>query len=229
MTAIVFAGPSLWRARLPAMGGIDFRPPAACGDILRAARDRPRAIGLIDGLFETGPSVWHKEILTVLAAGVPVFGAASLGAIRAAELHILGMTGIGPIFESYRDGGIVRDDAVMVSHAPAALGYRPLTVALVDVIAAIAGWPDADRAAMAVIASRISFRDRDWDGLERAFRARTARHMPPVDRDASRKRLDAEMLLAVIAAKVEGVDLAPSLPPDTPWLRRLRRDAGWPA
>lgn len=220
--AIVFAGPSLWRVPLPPMDGIELRPPAACGDVLRAARGRPRAIGLIDGVFETGPSVWHKEILAVMADGVAVFGAASLGAIRAAELHAFGMIGVGSIFDEYRVGTLERDDAVMVSHAPAALGYRPLTVALVDVIAAISGWPPDDRAAMTGIAADIGFRDRTWSLLEECFTAQSGRPMPPVDRDASRKGRDAEMLMRLLA---EGRFESPPHrlpPPETPWLRSLR-------
>ena len=39
-----------------------------------------------------------------MSEGVPVFGAASMGALRAAELHEFGMRGIGRIFEAFRDG-----------------------------------------------------------------------------------------------------------------------------
>ena len=221
--AILFAGPSLWGTQLPLPPGITVRPPAACGDLLRALADRPRAIGLVDGVFETGPSVWHKEILAVMAAGVPVLGAASLGAIRAAELHPFGMVGIGAVFAAYRDRAIERDDAVMVSHAPPQLGHRPLTVALVDIAAAIADWPAADRVAMCSIAGRMNFRDRDWERLEQSFVRRTGRRMPPVDRTASLKRRDAEMLLAALAADVVRPMCAP--PPETRWLRDLRASA----
>lgn len=225
MTAVVFAGPSLWGLDRPLPAGIEIRPPAACGDVLRAARDRPRAIGLIDGLFEAGPSVWHKEILLALADGVAVAGAASLGALRAAELHRFGMVGVGAIFAAFRDGRIERDDAVMVSHAPAALGYRPLTVALVDVEAAAADWPAADRAAMAWIAARINFRDRDWDLLAATFAARTGRAMPPVDRECSLKRRDAAMLLDRLARGAIAPPSAIEPPSETRWLRALRRAA----
>jgi hypothetical protein len=50
--------------------------------------------------------------------GVHVFGAASMGALRAAEMHSLGMVGIGTIFQWYRDGKIVADDEVAVRHGP---------------------------------------------------------------------------------------------------------------
>lgn len=223
MTAIVFAGPSLWGLDRPVPAGIELRPPAVCGDVLRAARERPRAIGLIDGVFEAGPSVWHKEILLALAQGVAVAGAASLGALRATELHRFGMAGVGAVFAAYRDGRVERDDAVMVSHAPAALGYRPLTVALVDVAAATAGWSAIDRMAMTRIAARINFRDRNWDALTAAFRLGTGRAMPAVDREHSLKRQDAALLIERLAA---GAIVPPAAvaPPETRWLRALRED-----
>jgi hypothetical protein len=130
----VFLGPSLpareARRLLP-----DARvfPPARQGDVWRALARRPRAIALIDGVFESEPSVWHREILDALDAGVPVIGAASMGALRAAELAGQGMRGVGRIYRWYRDG-VVRDDAeVALLHADAEHGYQPLTVPLVNV------------------------------------------------------------------------------------------------
>ena len=180
--AILFAGPSLWGSALPLPpGSICARRPR-CGDVLRAAAERPAAIGLVDGLFETGPSVWHKEILAAMALGVPVLGAASLGALRAAELDGLGMIGIGAIYAGYRDGRLTRDDAVMVSHAPAALGHRPLTVALVDAEAAIATCEAAadDKALLRRIAGRHEFSRADMGG--------DARRIRPPHRAAPRRR-----------------------------------------
>ena len=77
-------------------------------------RWRPSAILLIDGLFETVGAVWHKELAVALERGVPVVGASSMGALRAAEMGPLGMVGVGWVFEQYRDGAIVDDDEVAV-------------------------------------------------------------------------------------------------------------------
>ncbi|PTD17903.1 transcriptional regulator [Sphingomonas fennica] len=223
--AILFAGPSLWGSGMPIPPGIALRPPAACGDIVRALAERPRAIGLVDGIFETRPSVWHKEILAALAEGVPVLGAASLGAIRAAELHSCGMIGVGAIFRAYRSGLIERDDAVMVSHAPPALAHRPLTVALVDIGACTRNWPDADRRLVLRIADRLNFRDRNWDRLAALFRERAGREMPAPDRAISRKRRDAERLVSRLTQGVDRPVACPP-PPETPWFRRLRQPTG---
>ena len=124
---VIFAGPSIYGLDKTATAFADLRAPARCGDVLKAVRDGAQTIGLIDGVFESLPSVWHKEILFALAAGVRVLGAASLGALRAAECHSFGMEGVGPIFRQYRSGARTSDADVAVVHAPAELGYKPLT------------------------------------------------------------------------------------------------------
>jgi hypothetical protein len=164
---LLFAGPSLPHPLPPLPAGVELRPPARCGDLLRAAAERPAAVALVDGLFETAASVWHKEILALLDAGTPVFGAASIGALRAAELDRYGMIGVGAIYRAYRDGRIDEDAAVMVSHAPAELGHRPLTLALVDAEASLAAsdMTEGERRALLAIARRLNFRERDWPGI----------------------------------------------------------------
>lgn len=165
-TIILFAGPSLRRDRL-LPPDFAMRPPARCGDLLRTMRERPNAVLLVDGVFELGPTVWHKEILLLLEAGIAVYGAASLGALRAAELDRYGMIGIGAIYEAYRDGIIDRDDAVMVSHAPAELGHAPLTLALVDAEASVAasGLDDQTKDCVIRIARTVPFRERTWEAI----------------------------------------------------------------
>src|SRR5438477_3089616 len=92
---VAFLGPSLPAAEAR---GFTVLPPARQGDVWRALRLRPRAIALIDGVFESQPSVWHHEILDALDSGVQVFGGASMCALRAAELYSFGMVGVGRIF-----------------------------------------------------------------------------------------------------------------------------------
>jgi hypothetical protein len=134
MSVAVFLGPTLTvaeaRAHLP---DATFLPPAALGDVYAAVERGARGIALVDGRFEGTPAVWHKEVLYALSRGVRVFGAASMGALRAAELHAFGMEGIGKIFEMYRDGVLEDDDEVAVAHAAAEHDYRCLSVALVNI------------------------------------------------------------------------------------------------
>lgn len=74
-----------------------------------------------------------KEILDLLHRGVHVWGASSMGALRAAELAPFGMRGFGRVFESYVQGEIEGDDEVAVLHAPEEMGYAVLTKSLVNV------------------------------------------------------------------------------------------------
>ncbi|MFJ1608462.1 TfuA-like protein [Streptomyces sp. NPDC088253] len=137
----VFVGPTIPVRQVERiLAGTPFLllPPAGQGDVYRAARRRPTAIVLIDGYFHQVAAVWHKEILWALHEGIPVLGAASMGALRAAELEPFGMVGTGAIFECYRDGTLVSDDEVAVAHADASMGYRALSEPLVNIRATLA-------------------------------------------------------------------------------------------
>lgn len=137
MKAIIFAGPSLPPTHRPALPGVEWRPPARQGDVYRAALERPAIIGLVDGVFEVVPTVWHKEILWAMSQGIYVYGAASIGALRAAELDTFGMVGVGRIYEWFRDGVLQDDDEVALLHGPEELGYPQLTEAMVNVRATL--------------------------------------------------------------------------------------------
>ena len=135
---VVFLGPSLSvdeaRTTLPAR----YLGPARCGDVLRARRLSPRAIAIVDGVFARTAAIWHKEILLALEDGISVFGASSMGALRAAELVPFGMVGIGRIFEAYRDGLYTDDDEVALLHGPADSAYREMSEAMVNIRATVA-------------------------------------------------------------------------------------------
>lgn len=138
MKVIVFSGPSLPPRALPPVSGLEWRPPARRGDFERAAREEPTAIGLIDGYFETTLSVWHEEILLALDAGIPVYGSASIGALRGAELADFGMIGVGRVYDDFRSGTLQDDDEVAVLHGPAEVDFLPLTDAMVNIRATLA-------------------------------------------------------------------------------------------
>jgi hypothetical protein len=137
----VFVGPTLPVAEASQLVDATFLPPAGQGDVYRAVkRLRPDIIGIIDGYFHQTGSVWHREILWAMAEGIHVLGAASMGALRAAELQKYGMRGIGKVFEAYRDGRFAPfeepfedDDEVAVIHGPPETGFVPLSEAMVDI------------------------------------------------------------------------------------------------
>lgn len=140
---VIFLGPTVATDEARQLLEARFVPPARQGDVYRACKADPSAIGLIDGYFDGVPAVWHKEILYAMERGIHVFGAASMGALRAVELESFGMTGVGRIFEWFRDGKLEDDDEVAVRHAPAEDGFRPLSVPMVNIRATIGAAEDA--------------------------------------------------------------------------------------
>lgn len=173
MTTLVYVGPTLSadevRARLPAATVL---PPAAVGDILRATRQRGvKRIAIIDGYFERMAAVWHKEILVALERGIAVYGAASMGALRAAELAPWGMIGIGSIYRDYARGTLVADDEVAVAHLPAEYGYRAVSDALVNIRFGLAAAVKAKVIAPPVLPRLVElaqvrfYRERTWAQL----------------------------------------------------------------
>jgi hypothetical protein len=171
----VFVGPTLQPGDLAAAPEIMMLPPVAQGDLYRAAHCGPQVIGIIDGYFEGVLPVWHKEILWAMAKGIHVLGSASMGALRAAELHAFGMHGVGRIFEAYRAGELEDDDEVAVIHGPPETGYVALSEAMVNIRrtlaeAEFAGVIEAPtRQTLIRIAKGLFYHDRTFDRLlERA-------------------------------------------------------------
>jgi hypothetical protein len=179
MSVVVFCGPTLSADEVREQIDAICLPPARHGDILRAMEmsPKPRVVAIIDGAFRTVPAVRHKEILWALHKGVHVFGAASMGALRAAELCDSGMIGIGSIFSDYRSGRIEDDDEVAVEHGPPELGFLPLNEAMVDIRATLDealrnGIIDhKTRDCLVDRAKGLFYADRNWPDLTALARA----------------------------------------------------------
>ena len=169
--AVIFAGPSLPPAYRPRDPSLEWCPPVKQGEVYEAALGRPAIIGIIDGYFEVTPTVWHKEILWAMAQGIHVYGSASIGALRAAELHSFGMVGIGRIFEAYRDGILTDDDEVAILHGPEELGYPATTEAMVNIRATLdkavaEGVLDQVLGDCVIkIAKSLFYKHRSWDAI----------------------------------------------------------------
>lgn len=91
-----------------------YKRPIKRGDLSIALKENPNIIGIIDGVFHQNSAVGHKEILNVIKNGVKIYGASSMGALRASELDTLGMTGIGYVYNQYASGEVDSDDDVAV-------------------------------------------------------------------------------------------------------------------
>jgi len=135
---LVFVGPSLTPDDKTNFNQAQYAPPCEEGDVIRAMDAGFKAVGIIDGFFGDRRAVSHKEILLALSKGVAVYGAASMGALRAAELDSWGMQGVGSIYEKYRCGKFMDDGDVAVTHGPAELEFPVTSLAVVDVEATLA-------------------------------------------------------------------------------------------
>ena len=178
MSICIFAGPTLPPRDAARAFDATWLPPAKHGDVLRAVSLlRPRAIGIVDGYFQWAPSVWHKEILWAIRQGVHVFGAASMGALRAAELDSFGMVGVGAIYRWFAGGTLTDDDEVAVIHGPEELAYPRLSDAMVDIRDACAdacgrGIVSADTASRLVtMAKALPFSERSYNNVAELARA----------------------------------------------------------
>ncbi|MFD7553185.1 TfuA-like protein [Streptomyces sp. NPDC059835] len=173
---VVYAGPTLSAADVRAvLPDAEVRPPAGRGDLL-ADRWHPGDVAVvIDGYFRERRSVGHKEILQVLTEGVDVVGAASMGALRAAELAPCGMRGLGTVYGMYASGEIDGDDEVGVLHGPAEMGYPAQTVALVNLRHGCKEGAEQDlvpaEAGRRIVAAAavMPFTHRGWKDIERAL------------------------------------------------------------
>lgn len=205
---VVFAGPTLHGIALDPFPSIEFRRPAQCGDVVKAVRDGATVIGLIDGVFEQMPSVWHKEILYALSEGIVVLGAASMGALRAAECHSFGMIGVGEVFEAYASGATEDDEDVAQLHAPAELGYLPLSVPMVDIRATLRHLhaedrlTEGERNTLLVAARALFFKDRTYRRITETAQLPAPRKAEIAallqNSGVSIKQADAKRLLAMI-------------------------------
>ena len=85
-------------------------PPVQRGDICTDMKQGVNRILILDGRFHQSLSVSPSEIMDALRRGIRVYGASSMGALRAVELEPYGMVGCGEVFEHIRDQDAFRDD-----------------------------------------------------------------------------------------------------------------------
>jgi len=235
---VVFLGPSLPIADARRLLPARYLGPARCGDVLRARRLAPRAIALVDGVFASSPATWHKEILLALDDGISVYGASSMGALRAAELAPFGMVGVGQIFEAYRDGVYTDDDEVALLHGPAGSNYRELSEAMVNIRATVAhavargviGPASAERVIDCAKATFYQERslgaaiEQAWSANPRAEEPRRFRRFVANGGYVNQKRLDTLQLLARLGGQIAARPRPAPATPRTCFLVKLHYD-----
>lgn len=216
MTTLVYLGPTLPAAEAARLlPGVEVHPPVSVGDVFGLLRRRDvTRIAIVDGYFERMAAVWHKELLLALERGIEVWGAASMGALRAAELAPFGMRGVGAIYRAYARGLYTADDEVAIAHLPAEAGYRAVSDALVNLRDGIARAPMLSpriRPQLVELARARFYRERSWAQLIVDARA-AGLPRRPLDALAAwpkpdRKAADARLLLRALARS------APLAPP----------------
>lgn len=200
---LVYLGPSLPLAKArEILPNALYRPPARQSDIVSdVIALNPNRIILIDGEFRGNLSPWHKELIFALQypSVKAIYGSASMGALRAAELDYLGMIGIGQIYEWYRDG-VTEDDAepaVLYSQRDGPEGplYYVNTVPLVNIRAAVEHYErefSGESVALAArefleAARKVFYMDRTPQLCEQLWEAKFGISFPLIDQ----KRIDA--------------------------------------
>jgi hypothetical protein len=131
MRIVGFAGPSRPRSRHRLPVPVDWHGPAGRGDLDRLAAGSGDHVLLIDGLVVRGYAPSPTECARLISRGATLWGASSIGAIRAVELAPLGMRGYGWVYARLRDRSITWDDelvAVLDSRT-----HRATTVFLANV------------------------------------------------------------------------------------------------
>ncbi|WP_052433204.1 TfuA-like protein [Streptacidiphilus carbonis] len=131
---LIFGGPSLYGMDLSRWPELERHGPVKHGDLFRAALTRGDTVLIVDGVYQHYAPIRYKEIIAVLRKGVRVYGAASMGALRAAELAPLGVTGVGQVYEWYAGGELESDGDVALAHARAEADHRPLTLPIVSLL-----------------------------------------------------------------------------------------------
>jgi hypothetical protein len=208
---VYFVGPSLPDREVRALDpDAIILPPAVHGDVYRAASDGARTIVVVDGLFEAVRAIWHKEILWAIDRSCRVIGAASMGALRAAECEAFGMEPVGRIADDYVSGRRTSDGDVAVLHGWAEDGWIALSEPIVNIDATLARLShhgllaDEEVDGLRCAARSIFYPDRTWARVVAvAVESRSISRGRAVSvlRDGCRLRVDQKAIDARLAVR----------------------------
>ncbi|MEC3980180.1 TfuA-like protein, partial [Amycolatopsis sp. H20-H5] len=208
------------------------------GDLYRLRLANGDAVLIVDGVYQHRAPVRHKEILSLHLDGVAVYGAASIGALRACELDEHGVTGLGTVYGWYRDGRIESDADVALMHGDEDVDFRAFTHALVsvhDVVDRLVLGGELDLAAGAAVtelARSVHFGERSGSrlrsvareqGLDAPMGTMLAALAGP---GGDVKRNDAEAAVRELLATTPTRAVVTESIPDTSYLREWRLHHG---
>lgn len=204
----VFCGPSLPLSDRPIVDGVTYLPPAARGDVERAAEEHD-AVLLIDGVFHHDLAPTPKECYAATLRA-RMYGASSMGALRAAECWPFGFTPLGAIARWYISEYIDGDDEVAVLTHPTkhvALTVPSVNVRYVSWLAYRRGVLTRTEADSFVKEARsIFYMDRTWDDVFEVAPAQTRDVLRNIAMSSGDlKRHDARFALRSVLRRVQRV------------------------
>jgi TfuA protein len=130
-SSLVFAGGSVSRDDVPPDADLVWAGPAEQGDMVAAVLEGFENILVIDGYFYTRFPCTTLEVMLALEYEVNVFGASSIGALRAVELDVWGMIGTGRVYEYLKKQEIKPYHIVAQTYDEV---DRPLTTPLIQIV-----------------------------------------------------------------------------------------------
>jgi TfuA protein len=201
----VFCGPSLPESDRIAADGVAYLPPAARGDVERAAAEFD-ALLLIDGVFHHDLAPSPKECYRA-AQRTRAFGSSSMGALRAAECAPYGFLPLGAIARWYAYETIDGDDEVAVLVHPqthAALTVPSVNVRYVARLAQRRGILTAAESVRLVEESRaVFYMDRTWEDVVAVAPERARDAVRAIaEREGDLKRWDARFALRSVLRRL---------------------------
>jgi len=210
--------------------------PIQRGDLLKDICLPCNVVVIIDGRFHQSLAVSPAEIMDAMRCGIRIYGASSMGALRAAELEFHGMIGCGQIFEFIKGRKFFRDDFLGQSFDPAT--GRPISTPFIDFIfnlENLVSMGTIDRKAFKILSrafAALHYSDRNLGNLKARLRVkfRNATDLLTAAEKAfklgSQKQRDAiETLLQVHRVTGDAKYLEP-IPRALEWLKRSRLPDG---
>ncbi len=215
----VFAGLSVRGDEVGALlPAAEVYPPARRGDAHRAMDDGVHVLLLVDGFFEQVAAVSIGELMDALRTGMSLHGSSSMGALRAAELATYGMRGHGLVYDLVTTTPRFSDDLVAQAMTTDGNGVHPVSQAWVDFHFNVRREVEGRRASL----DQAELLEHHFAGLDYTRRTRAhllARLKADLVRDPglaavvdagcalerSQKRLDAELMLRVVAEELRRV------------------------
>jgi YcaO-like protein with predicted kinase domain len=171
-TTWVYAGLSADREEvLSVLPEARFEGPVQRGDLAAALRRGAQRILILDGRFHQSLAVSPSEIMDALRRGVRVYGASSMGALRAAELEPYGMVGSGSIFRYIRERSPFRDDFIAQLFSATRKEVQERSITFVELHLNLRALSergllrDSDRRTLEALYRDLDYADRDLDAL----------------------------------------------------------------